>query len=132
VLARGGSKYNINAIAIAPMTETIMPPEILEKLKPDFIAPFVAAVCHPDGPNASGRASEVGAGFVAENRWERSKGALRKTDDTFMPSAVKFKWSEITDFSDPRYPESPADVERTVVHDFDRLMLFPLCRRTLN
>ncbi|KAG8213408.1 peroxisomal hydratase-dehydrogenase-epimerase [Butyriboletus roseoflavus] len=115
-LAREGTKYNINAIAIAPvaaskMTETIMPPEILEKLKPDFVAPFVAAVCHPDGPNASGRVFEVGAGFVAENRWERSKGTIWKTDETFTPSAVKLKWSEVIDFSDPRYPESPADVD---------------------
>ncbi|KAF8557431.1 NAD(P)-binding protein [Imleria badia] len=118
-LAREGAKYNINAITVAPaaaskMTETIMPPEILEKLKPEFVAPFVAAVCHPDGPNASGRVFEVGAGFVAENRWERSKGTIWRTDDTLTPSAVKFKWSEVTDFSDPRYPESASDVESTL------------------
>ncbi|KAF8127028.1 hypothetical protein EV363DRAFT_1401459 [Boletus edulis] len=105
-LAREGAKYNIDAIAVAPaaaskMTETIMPPEMLEKLKPEFVAPFVAAVCHPDGPNASGRVFEVGAGFVAENRWERSRGTIWKTDGTLTPSAVKFKWSE----------ESAADVE---------------------
>ncbi|KAN0093211.1 NAD(P)-binding protein [Tylopilus felleus] len=118
-LAREGAKYNINAIAIAPaaaskMTETIMPPEILAKLKPEFVAPFVAAVCYPDGPNASGRVFEVGAGFVAENRWERSKGHIWRTDETLTPSAVKLKWSEVTDFSDPRYPESASDVESTL------------------
>ena len=84
-----------------------------------FVAPFVAAVCHPDGPNASGRVFEVGGGFVAENRWERSKGTIWKTDETLTPSAVrsiyhfylgigltymqvKSKWSQVTDFSDPR------------------------------
>ena len=83
------------------------------------MSPFVATVCHPDGPNASGRVFEVGAGFLAENRWERGKGAIWRTDDTFTPSAVrrvfrlqdgtvshgvqvKLKWSEVTDFSDPR------------------------------
>ncbi|KIK17600.1 hypothetical protein PISMIDRAFT_24851 [Pisolithus microcarpus 441] len=97
-LAREGAKYGIGAVAVAPvaasqMTETIMPPDVLANLKPEFIAPFVAAVCHPDGPNASGRVFEVGAGFVAE---------------------VKLKWSEVTDFSDPRHPESMADVEKTL------------------
>ncbi|KAI6016675.1 hypothetical protein BKA83DRAFT_4497809 [Pisolithus microcarpus] len=118
-LAREGAKYGIGAVAVAPvaasqMTETIMPPDVLANLKPEFIAPFVAAVCHPDGPNASGRVFEVGAGFVAEVRWERSKGTVWKTDETFTPSAVKLKWSEVTDFSDPRHPESMADVEKTL------------------
>ncbi|KAI5982272.1 hypothetical protein EDD15DRAFT_2391356 [Pisolithus albus] len=118
-LAREGAKYGIGAVAVAPvaasqMTETIMPPDMLANLKPEFIAPFVAAICHPDGPNASGRVFEVGAGFVAEVRWERSKGTVWKTDETFTPSAVKLKWSEVTDFSDPRHPESMADVEKTL------------------
>jgi len=70
------------------MTETIMPPEMLANLKPEFVAPFVASVCHPDGPDASGRIFEVGAGYVAEVRWERSDGAIFKTDTSFTPSAV--------------------------------------------
>jgi multifunctional beta-oxidation protein len=106
-LAFEGAKYNVKATVIAPMaaspmTETIMPPEMLANLKPEFVAPFVVAVCHPDGPDASGRIFEVGAGFIAEVRWEQSKGTFFKTDATFTPSAVKAKWSEITDFSDPR------------------------------
>ncbi|KIJ12813.1 hypothetical protein PAXINDRAFT_163828 [Paxillus involutus ATCC 200175] len=118
-LAREGAKYNISSVAIAPvaaskMTETILPPAILEGLKPDFVAPFVAAVCHPEGPNPSGRVFEVGAAFVAEIRWERSKGAIWKTDESFTPSAVKLKWSEVTDFSKPRHPESMTDVESTL------------------
>lgn len=56
--------------------------------QPDLVAPFVLAVCHPDGPDASGKAFEVGAGFVAEIRWERSEGAVFKPDSSFTPSAV--------------------------------------------
>ncbi|KAL4064513.1 hypothetical protein J3A83DRAFT_4100984 [Scleroderma citrinum] len=118
-LAREGAKYGISAVAVAPvaaskMTETIMPPDMLANLKPEFVAPFVAAICHPNGPNASGGVFEVGAGFVAEVRWERSKGAIWKTDGTFTPSAVKLKWSEVSDFSEPRHPESVSDVESTL------------------
>ncbi|EIN03743.1 multifunctional beta-oxidation protein [Punctularia strigosozonata HHB-11173 SS5] len=107
-LAREGAKYGVSAICIAPMaaskmTETIMPPEMLANLKPSFVSPFVLAVTHPDGPQASGKVFEVGAGYVAEIRWERSKGAVFKTDASFTPSAVKEKWSEITDFTNPDY-----------------------------
>ncbi|KAH9481442.1 Peroxisomal hydratase-dehydrogenase-epimerase [Psilocybe cubensis] len=98
-LAREGAKYNIKSTVIAPMaasamTETIMPPEMLANLSPDYVAPFVAAISHPDGPDASGKIFEVGAGFIAEVRWERSNGAIFKTDDSFTPSAVKAKWDE--------------------------------------
>ncbi|KIK63149.1 hypothetical protein GYMLUDRAFT_41469 [Collybiopsis luxurians FD-317 M1] len=115
-LAFEGAKYNIKSTVIAPMaasamTETIMPPEMLANLKPQFVAPFVVAVCHPDGPDASGRIFEVGAGFIAEVRWEQSKGAVFKPDATFTPSAVKARWSEINDFSNPRYLKSLAEID---------------------
>jgi len=113
-IAIEGAKYGIKStviapIAASPMTETIMPPEMLANLQPDLVAPFVLAVCHPDGPDASGKAFEVGAGFVAEIRWERSHGGVFKTDSTFTPSAVKAKWSEVTDFSKPSYPKHLQD-----------------------
>ncbi|KAJ7052621.1 peroxisomal hydratase-dehydrogenase-epimerase [Mycena amicta] len=115
-LAIEGVKYGIKAIALAPiaaspMTETIMPPEMLANLQPTLVAPFVLAVCHPDGPDASGKVFEVGAGFVAEIRWERSTGTVFKTDSSFTPSAVKAKFADITDFSKPYYPKSYTDVD---------------------
>ncbi|KAJ4476218.1 peroxisomal hydratase-dehydrogenase-epimerase [Lentinula aciculospora] len=121
-LAFEGAKYNIMSTVIAPMaasamTETIMPPEMLANLQPEFVAPFVAAVCHPNGPDASGRIFEVGAGFIAEVRWEQSKGAMFKTDATFTPSAVKAKWSEITDFSQPKHLNSIADIDMKKIHE---------------
>lgn len=108
-LAQEGAKYNIRATAIAPMaasamTETIMPPEMLQGLKPEFVAPFVAVLTHPDGPDASGRVFEVGAGFAAEIRWERSKGAVFRTDETFTPSVFKQRWDEIIDFENAVHP----------------------------
>ncbi|KJA22896.1 hypothetical protein HYPSUDRAFT_138443 [Hypholoma sublateritium FD-334 SS-4] len=95
-LAREGAKYGIRSTAIAPMaasamTETVMPPEMLANLSPQYVAPFVAALCHPDGPDASGKVFEVGAGFIAELRWERSNGAIFKTDSSFTPSAAAKK-----------------------------------------
>lgn len=48
----------------------------------------MAAVTHPEGPDASGKVFELGAGYVAEIRWERSKGAVFKTDPSFTPAAA--------------------------------------------
>lgn len=59
---------------------------------------------HPDGPDANGKLFELGAGFFAEVRWEGSQGVVFKTDHTFTPSAVKERWNEVTDFSNPQYP----------------------------
>ncbi|EJU04669.1 peroxisomal hydratase-dehydrogenase-epimerase [Dacryopinax primogenitus] len=115
-LAIEGAKYNIRASCIAPMaasamTETIMPPEMLQHLNPSFIAPLIAVLTHPDGPNASGKVFEAGAGWMGEIRWERSKGAVFKTDDTFTPSAVKERWHEVTSFDTAEYPMTMADTD---------------------
>ncbi|KAI0300890.1 peroxisomal hydratase-dehydrogenase-epimerase [Russula brevipes] len=113
-LALEGAKYNIKANAIAPiaasaMTATIMPPEMLQHFSPEYVAPVVAALTHPDGPNASGKVFILGAGYVSEIRWERSRGTVFKTDDSFTPSAAKQRWHEVTDFTNPDHPQSMSD-----------------------
>ena len=118
-LAVEGAKYNIRASCIAPMaasamTETIMPPDMLAGLKPEFVAPFVAALVHPESPDASGRVFEVGAGFIAEIRWERSKGAVFRADASYTPSAIKQRWEEITDFSRVEHPVHLRDFDPVV------------------
>ncbi|EIW66394.1 hypothetical protein TREMEDRAFT_45825 [Tremella mesenterica DSM 1558] len=91
-LAREGEKYNIRTNVIVPMaasamTETIMPPEMLKGLKPEHIAPLVGVLTAKNGPEVNGRIFELGAGFYSEVRWERSKGYIWRTDDSFTPSA---------------------------------------------
>ncbi|TEB34648.1 multifunctional beta-oxidation protein [Coprinellus micaceus] len=115
-LAREGAKYNIKSSVIAPMaasamTETIMPAEMLKQMSPEYVAPFVLSLCHPDAPDASGKLFELGAGWIAEVRWERSDGAIFKTDASFTPSAVKQRWSEVIDFGKPSYPNAVTDVD---------------------
>ncbi|KAK1142276.1 bifunctional hydroxyacyl-CoA dehydrogenase/enoyl-CoA hydratase fox2 [Aspergillus melleus] len=113
-LAKEGAKYNIIANVIAPiaasrMTATVMPPDVLENLKPDWVVPLVAALVHSSNTTESGGIYEVGGGHVAKLRWERAKGALLKTDASLTPGAIARKWNDVNNFSQPEYPTGPAD-----------------------
>ncbi len=81
-LAIEGLKYNINSNIIAPiarsrMTEELLPPEVLEKIEPETVAPLVAWLCSEECEE-SGATFEVGAGkvfFVKLHRGEGYKSA---------------------------------------------------------
>ncbi|KAK9329353.1 hypothetical protein V1520DRAFT_343653 [Lipomyces starkeyi] len=114
-LAKEGAKYGIFANVIAPMaasrmTQTVMPEDLLSMLKPEWVVPLVSYLTHKDTDDTGG-IYEVGAGFVSKLRWERSNGALFKTDDSFTPASILARWSEIQDFESktPQYPTGPND-----------------------
>ncbi|KAI9779221.1 MAG: bifunctional hydroxyacyl-CoA dehydrogenase/enoyl-CoA hydratase fox2 [Geoglossum umbratile] len=113
-LAKEGYKYNIFANVIAPiaasrMTETVMPPDVLENLRPEWVVPLVSVLVHASNKSETGSIFEVGGGHMAKLRWERAKGALLKTDSTLTPGAILKKWSDVNDFSKPSYPQGPAN-----------------------
>ncbi|KAK3319284.1 hypothetical protein B0H66DRAFT_603833 [Apodospora peruviana] len=113
-LAKEGAKYNIISNVIAPvaasrMTETVMPPDLLALMKPEWVVPLVAVLVHKSNTSESGSIFEVGGGHIAKLRWERSSGQLLKCDESYTPSAVLKKWDEVTDFSNPQYPSGPND-----------------------
>jgi multifunctional beta-oxidation protein len=90
------------------MTQTVMPPEILANLKPDWVVPLVAVLVHKDC-DETGAIYEVGGGHIAKIRWERSSGLLLKADDTYTPGAILKKWPEISNFENPDHPTGVAD-----------------------
>ena len=103
--------YNKLTISVAAsrMTKTVMPPDILESLKPEWIVPLVAVLVHPSNKQETGALFECGGGHIAKLRWERAKGALLKTGPTLTPGAVLKKWNNVNDFSEPSYPDGVAD-----------------------
>jgi multifunctional beta-oxidation protein len=112
-LAKEGLKYNILCNVIAPiaasrMTETVMPPDVLAKLKPEWIVPLVAVLTHKSNTK-TGAIFEAGGGHIAELRWERAKGVQLKADETLTPGAVAAKWKDVVDFSKPEHPQGPAN-----------------------
>ncbi len=67
-----GSKYNIRCNTIAPvarsrLTQTVMPEEILDVLKPEYVAPLVLFLCH-EATEETGGLFEVGGGWVGKGR----------------------------------------------------------------
>lgn len=94
--------------AASRMTQTVMPPDILENLKPDWVVPLVALLVHKDSEE-NGSIFEAGGGHVAKLRWERASGLLLKADDTYTPGALLKQWDQISNFNGAEHPAGPAD-----------------------
>ena len=91
------------------MTATVMPPDVLEQLKPEFITPLVAVLAHSSNTKETGSIFEVGGGHIAKLRWQRAKGLLCKPDDSYTPGSIINGWEKVKDYSEPSYPSGPAD-----------------------
>lgn len=112
-LAEEGRSKNICVNTIAPiaksrMTETILPPEILERLNPEYVTPLVAWLASTQCQEIGGL-FEVGAGFVAKLRWERSLGHNFPSNAPLTAEDIAAKWSQICDFDGATHPQTAND-----------------------
>jgi len=122
-LAREGAKYNIYVNTIAPnagtaMTKTILPEELVQAFKPDYVGPLVVALCSDKVPKPpTGRLYEVGSGWYAQTRWQRSGGHGFPVDVTLTPEAVLKQWQKILNFDDGRadHPEDGQDGLKSIM-----------------
>ena len=119
-LALEGEKYNIRVNMIAPvaasrMTESLMPPFVLDKLKPECVSPLVVYLCS-EGIDVNGELYEVGAGAVARIESLRSKG-LAMNPDEISVEAVAASWSKINDMTDAQVLRSIGEsTQATLAH----------------
>ena len=74
-----------------------MPKEVTDALKTEYVAPFVASLCHESCVD-NGNLYEVGAGYIAKQRWQRSAGHQYDVD-TLTPESVRDAWAHVGDFS---------------------------------
>lgn len=113
-VAREGQKSNILLSTIAPnagtqMTAGLYPPEMIAMFKPDYIAPFVALMSH-ESFKETGGVYEVGSGWMAKVRWERSVGDCVDLSQAVTLEAVNALWPSMTDFSrGSTFPSSSTD-----------------------
>ena len=121
-IAREGAKYNIYVNTIAPnagtnMTRTIMPEEMVQAFKPDYVAPMVVALCSDKVPDPTGGLFEVGSGWQARTRWQRSGGVGFPVDVELTPETILQQWPKIIDFEDGRSdnPEGGQDGLRGII-----------------
>lgn len=125
-LAKEGASKNIHCNTIAPiagsrMTETVLPKELVDALKPEFVSPLVAWLCHDDCEE-TGSVFEVGAGWVAKVQQQRSKGFAFPLSPPFPLEMVRDEWDKVCDFDeDSTNPESPQDSFGPILDNLESL-----------
>ena len=100
------------------MTRSIMPEEMVQAFKPEQVAPLVVALCSDRVPEPpTGGLFEVGSGWHARTRWQRSGGHGFPVDTKLTPEAVVKAWSDIVNFDDGRadHPEDGQDGLKSIM-----------------
>ncbi len=110
-LALEGRKSNVHVNTIVPiagsrLTETVLPKELIDALRPEFVTPLVAYLCSEECQETGGL-YEVGGGFFAKLRWERAAGKTFRLGRAITPESVKGSWKEVSGFEKT---EHPADI----------------------
>ena len=122
-----GAKNNILVNTIAPnagtqLTRTVMSEDLVQAFKPDYVAPLVVALCSDKVPKpGTGKLYEVGSGWAARTRWQRSGGHGFPIDVKLTPEEVLKYWDKILDFDDGRcdYPEGGPDGLKLMLANFE-------------
>ena len=122
-LAIEGGKKNVRVNTIAPiagsrMTETVLPPDLVAALKPEYVSPLVALLAH-ESCEENGGLFEVGGGFIGKLRWERAGGALFRLSRPLTPENVSAKWSAITDFGKATHPTSVTESMQPILGNLE-------------
>jgi NAD(P)-dependent dehydrogenase (short-subunit alcohol dehydrogenase family) len=94
-----GQKNNVHVNAICPvaatrMTESLMPPALLEKLKPEYVTPGVVYLASEEAP--TGVILSAGAGSFAVAHMVETKG-VHLGEAGLSAEEVRDNWSRIAD-----------------------------------
>jgi (3R)-3-hydroxyacyl-CoA dehydrogenase / 3a,7a,12a-trihydroxy-5b-cholest-24-enoyl-CoA hydratase / enoyl-CoA hydratase 2 len=124
-LAIEGASKNILCNTIAPtagsrLTATVLPKEIVDALKPEYVTPAVILLGHQTCP-ATGRLYEVGGGWVSQTRWEQTEGVFFQ--DEYSAEELLLRWGEATNFQHSRHASSIAESKSGVEERLGRKMM---------
>jgi NAD(P)-dependent dehydrogenase (short-subunit alcohol dehydrogenase family) len=92
-----GQKHNVHINAISPvaatrMTEGLMPPEVLERLKPELVSPGVVFLASEDAP--TGAILTAGGGAFALSQIYETEGVFLGTQPTV--EGVRDHWAALS------------------------------------
>ena len=107
-LAIEGRKNNVLVNTIAPiagsrMTETVLPQDLMDALKPEYVAELVAWLAH-ESCQETGGLFEVGGGFYSKLRFERTQGKTFRLGRTVSAEDIQGAWKDVTSFEGATHP----------------------------
>ena len=113
-----GQKNNIMVNALAPvagtrMTESLMTPEMLDRIKPEFVSPMVAYLCS-EQCQRTGEIWSAGAGYFSRIEYREAPG-LRITGRAPNLEDVADNIDRIADLSTNRVFRTSTDEVAAVV-----------------
>jgi len=126
-LAKEGKKSNVLCNAICPvagsrMTATVMPADMLENLKPEYVMPIVLWMCSEQSAE-NGAVVECAAGWAAKLRWQRAKGAFMPLNKPITVETIRDNWERVGDFSeDAEYPTAANDAFGPIMQNLQSKM----------
>ncbi len=95
-----------------------MPAEVTSALKPQYVAPFVAWLVS-DQCDENGALYEVGAGYIAKQRWNQSAG-VQFDVDTVTPEVIRDKWAHVNQYeTGSTHPTSNQDLMAVVMNNLE-------------
>lgn len=103
----------IAPIAASRLTEAVMPPAMLEGLKPELVTPLAIKLCHESNTD-NGQLFEVGGGWVSRLRWEQTIGAKFNPAEGFSAEELADNWDTVQSFEGAGHPKGMTNTLKVV------------------
>jgi len=120
-----GEKYNIKINTVAPiaatrLTSDILPPDLQEKMRPEFIAPLVLYLCSDQCP-VSGSIYNAGMGIYNRAAIVTGQGIMIG-DGTKVPTLedIAGRWDHISSIKNAKEYKNANDFIGDILHTFQK------------